>query len=521
MSVHQVRSVEVEVVAPSRVSAVSLTESVSRLGHSQLKAVLERVFREASPGAAIQRIDLLELDLGSFPEIEFEAQFPARLEQKLRLALASLAGGSAVAASKHHDSLELLAVFARTGNLLWWARPAEREVVLSHLRELARQAPGALLTLLRTLLSDLPALGRLSSAADRSVLVALLGELLPHATQELVAALDWLDSHQEGLPARSATPAVEPASEWRPGLRRAVFRALASKHAQPSLTSLEVLATIVAVLRERQPGLSFEETSDRGALPALLGALNAHESAVVPLRPVQPEVDAASDRAPQGARLGAPEQHAATATAARRPMRSSTPLRHQPVQPMTPTPLERSAARARRAALESLEEVVVTNCGLILLWPFLERYFERQGLCTPTRKFLDWAAQSRAVRLLELLASGDPEPPEFRLPLAKLLCGMTPDAELCETQPTEDSHFVEAERLLAAAIDRIPGLQDLSIAVFRQLFLQRAGVLEASAGAWSLRVESEAQDVALSRAPWSWEWVRLPWMPDPIRVDWR
>ena len=30
----------------------------------------------------------------------------------------------------------------------------------------------------------------------------------------------------------------------------------------------------------------------------------------------------------------------------------------------------------------------------------------------------------------------------------------------------------------------------------------------------------KAHDLLLDRLPWSWSWVKLPWMPHPLRVEW-
>ena len=39
-------------------------------------------------------------------------------------------------------------------------------------------------------------------------------------------------------------------------------------------------------------------------------------------------------------------------------------------------------------------------------------------------------------------------------------------------------------------------------------------------GAWLLRVERQTYDLVLDRFPWGWEWLRLPWMDAPLRVEW-
>jgi hypothetical protein len=170
--------------------------------------------------------------------------------------------------------------------------------------------------------------------------------------------------------------------------------------------------------------------------------------------------------------------------------------------------------------LGRLDELYVEDAGLVLLWPFLERFFHRTGLLGEDRRFLDEQAQLQAVALLEVLATADPEPPEFRLPLAKLLSGRPLESDFRLERPLLPEQLAECDRLLAAAIDHSPALGDLSVPGFRAAFLQRRGALSTREGAWLLQVERREHDVVLARLPWSWGWVKLPWMPDPLRVEW-
>jgi hypothetical protein len=50
--------------------------------------------------------------------------------------------------------------------------------------------------------------------------------------------------------------------------------------------------------------------------------------------------------------------------------------------------------------------------------------------------------------------------------------------------------------------------------------LQRPGLLSARPGAWVLQVERRPGDEVLDGLPWSWSWIRLPWMDDLLQVVW-
>src|SRR5262249_10210988 len=132
----------------------------------------------------------------------------------------------------------------------------------------------------------------------------------------------------------------------------------------------------------------------------------------------------------------------------------------------------------------------------------------------------DEAAQLQAVALACLLATADPAPPEFRLPLAKLLCGRPFESDFVLDRPLTPEQLAEADRLLAAVIDRAPVLGELSIPAFRAGCPGRPGPLARRAGAGLWEVGRRPHEGVLDRFPWSWGWVRLPWRPEPLRVEW-
>ncbi|SMF97688.1 hypothetical protein SAMN02949497_0258 [Methylomagnum ishizawai] len=163
--------------------------------------------------------------------------------------------------------------------------------------------------------------------------------------------------------------------------------------------------------------------------------------------------------------------------------------------------------------------IYLDNAGLVILWPFLKSLFDRLGLLREA-DFRDAAARQRGVILLHYLASGLTEPPEYLLPLNKLLCGLDLETVFEPETALTEAETAEGEHLLAAVIDQAPILNHMSIQGFRGSFLLRAGALSVRDGAWLLRVERETYDLVLERFPWGFAWVKLPWMPLPLRVEW-
>jgi hypothetical protein len=167
---------------------------------------------------------------------------------------------------------------------------------------------------------------------------------------------------------------------------------------------------------------------------------------------------------------------------------------------------------------DAAEGIVVDNAGSVLLHPFLPHYFEGLGVAVGG----ELTNPNRAMCLLHHLATGEVTAPEHRLVLAKVLCAVALD------EPVEaDVGLTEAEQdesiaLLEAAIRHWGALRGSSPDALRAEFLTRAGTLSVDAdGDWLLRVAAETADILLDQLPWSISLVKLPWMPRPLRVEWR
>lgn len=177
------------------------------------------------------------------------------------------------------------------------------------------------------------------------------------------------------------------------------------------------------------------------------------------------------------------------------------------------------AASAIDLRFSKSDETPVNNAGLVILWPFLSSFFAHRKLLED-RDFKDLAARQRAVGLLQVLASGQAEFPEYLLPLNKLLCGLELTHPFDFGPPLRKTEQKECKSLLQAVIAQAPILNNISADGLRGSFLLRPGLLSNRDGHWLLRVERLTYDIVLERFPWNWEWVRLPWMQVPLRVEW-
>lgn len=192
----------------------------------------------------------------------------------------------------------------------------------------------------------------------------------------------------------------------------------------------------------------------------------------------------------------------------------------------TPEPPDRapvaepSVARQGRAAEDTAEPggLLVDNAGLVLLHPFLSRFFGGLGVAVGD----ELVEPDRALALLHHLATGDLVTPEHQLTLAKVLCGIPSDQSSEADVGLTTTETAEATALLDAAIGHWDALRSTSPDGLRAEFLQRPGILaETPDGDWLLRVEARTVDILLDQLPWGLSSFRLPWMRRLMMVEWR
>lgn len=160
----------------------------------------------------------------------------------------------------------------------------------------------------------------------------------------------------------------------------------------------------------------------------------------------------------------------------------------------------------------------VESAGLVLLHPFLSELFTSAGL----RKNGEWAplGQQTAVRLLGYLSDGDENLPEYRLVFQKVLAGLAPEEPLEAIAPPAEDLLASCNELLDAVLGHWIALKGTSRDGLREGFLQRPAMLRTTGKGMQLEMEKRAQDVLISRLPWSCSLVRLSWMEQLIAVNW-
>jgi len=169
------------------------------------------------------------------------------------------------------------------------------------------------------------------------------------------------------------------------------------------------------------------------------------------------------------------------------------------------------------------DEIYIDNAGLVILWPFLDRFLQKIDFIQQGQ-FPDLLVAHKAVLLLQYLVEGSLAAPEHLLALNKLLCGLDIldpiEANLDLAATMTDSLQTECDNLLMAVIVNWAILKSTSAEGLQRAFLQRQGILRVANGSWLLQVERQTYDVLLDQLPWTIRAIKLPWMTDVLYVEW-
>jgi hypothetical protein len=165
------------------------------------------------------------------------------------------------------------------------------------------------------------------------------------------------------------------------------------------------------------------------------------------------------------------------------------------------------------------DALYVGNAGLVLLWPFMGRFFEKLGLMTD-RQFISLAARQKAVLLLQHITTGETQFVEYQLPLSKLLCGHPLHHPLPLELELDEALAEECNALLEVVPAHNPKMKNLTAEGFRAAWLQREGVLKTRDENFVLHIEGKPYDILLEHLPWSTSMLKMQWMEGILLVEW-
>jgi contractile injection system tape measure protein len=521
---HIIKRQVIELTVQGGISAPEaqpLQDKISRIYHQRIIPILDQRFSEMSGPDKLYRIQTLELDVGRLDLQNLETDLVEKVRRALghelfaQISVQERETGNGRQNPKSGSQLELFAFFAQTGSLPWWADASRPQLLTENLRYLLSEKPAALQSLIRELARQPNRRQRMFNQYADEQLVELAGLLVP-------AYKPFIALHHSML--LEILHKTRSASGWQSHrLRRSFWNHLmqVASLGGPEYPSIQafyqaVLVRLAVELGSTGIALSVEMEQ---ALKDI--TTNADESLKVTARQLSKLLPSKTTEGAFSAGKSSNFDHLTHAAELGQVLGDDkTAMDESPLATARQiSKLPQSKTSDDNFHFEEVDELYVENAGLVILWPFLERFFAHVNLLEE-KQFKDGAAQHRAVGLLQVLATQGPELPEYLLPLNKLLCGLDVTKVFEFGPPLLDSEAEEGERLLEAVIAQAPILHDMSTVGFRGSFLLRAGMLSVRDGLWLLRVEKESYDVVLDRFPWSWEWVKLPWMEAPLRVEW-
>lgn len=506
---HVIKRQILQVAVPHDRDAHALMTEVSRVYRQRIVPLIDRYCTELSAPDRLHRIESLDVDLGTVDRHNLEEDILAKVGPALRKTLAEQiekqdqADPSSGRTPRTQSQLELFACFARTGSLPWWADTSQPSLLDACLQHLLAETPDALPRLLRQLTQEPRSLQRIIRQFNDGQLAQLAGLLVPQLEVTCVRDVTtWLMLLQAGQAAHSSSQAQVRSGFWHTVLSVA---GISGWHYGTQESWYQAVLKRVAVKMGVQHDVLVAD------IQRLMQANGSH-------------VPAAFKELWEGVTRRHSHETSGVVDASDAQVSRSRGLRMTPVKQVEPheeqeLPTRSPSAPDLDSRFSDADELSIDNAGLVTLWPFLSHFFAHVGLLEE-KQFKHAAARQRAVGLLQVLATDDASFPEYLLPLNKVLCGMEVTEVFEFGAPLAEAETEECRNLLYAVIAQAPILRDMTPAGFRGSFLLRRGILSTRDGAWLLRVERETYDVVLDRFPWTMQWVKLPWMDAPLRVEW-
>ena len=163
--------------------------------------------------------------------------------------------------------------------------------------------------------------------------------------------------------------------------------------------------------------------------------------------------------------------------------------------------------------------VNVPNSGLVILAPFLSRYFGMLDMLE-NNAFRSKEDAVRGALLLEYLASGRTEVMEHELAFNKVLCGLDIVTPIPTTLELTEQEIEISEQMLNAVLQNWDKMSHSTVENLQGSFLLREGLLWEEDTNWSLQVSKAGYDILLNSLPWNISIIRLPWVDKHLQVEW-
>lgn len=165
------------------------------------------------------------------------------------------------------------------------------------------------------------------------------------------------------------------------------------------------------------------------------------------------------------------------------------------------------------------DSIHIQNAGLVILAPFLPRYFDMLGMLE-NGVFKNPETAARGAMLLQYLASGETEAPEYLLAFNKVLCNLDIGYPIARTIVVTDHEEEASQQLLFAVLQNWEKMRSSTVENLRGSFILREGIIYQEDGHYVLKVEGKGYDILLSFLPWTISDIALPWMDYRLETVW-
>jgi Contractile injection system tape measure protein len=471
---HVIKTQVIDVATDNSNEAFNLQHKLSSLFYRVLIPILEKMFDELAPGEQVIYLGSIEVDLGMMTPEEMEKrEWPEKFKEIVFRQLKEIVMLHNVKNLKPGIKTGITQQwlhYMQYGFLPWNTLRTDEEWYKKVLEEFAKNYYS--IDLLRQLISkDARAVRRIVLLHDPEYLVHLMEVLTAKKQGVLVSILEALSEFILSKNKFAANPDYQ--KKWKRSVWEAIFlyAAVTSKNAGAE----EIIDNVI--LKE------FENKD----LKLLLKQKNIPQQ-MLPFIP-------AIKKAIKNAITDKPKNHAEN--------------------------LQKEIVVTDIKSMIPEEGIFVKYAGLVILHPFLSLLFKRMNLII-NGKFIDMAAQKKGIVLLHYAATGNTFFEEHELVVHKIMCGyalhdiVEPGIEINENEKRE------TDNLLDVVIAEWSILKNTTASGLRESFLQRNGkFVNTSSVDIKLMVEAHALDILLDHLPWALSIIRLPWMPQVLKVEWK
>lgn len=513
---HRIRSLRWQVGAETTATAFSWRALLREKGTDLLLPVLEQGLDEAANPEQVIHIPKVELHIRLGSEQDLEQLLPGamldQLRRQLRLKMTADGASSQAppgeAVKEEYSRFEILLHYLRSGTLPWQAADGSATDQALELSKTCREQWPRILELLKAVREEAPFYFRLLQLLpenEYAMLIRVLSDSIPEEFREtamecLALLLDgkserFRHSHYTRLSLMAGVLAESIA--WQKKTTARSLLKMAASTVPPQERHL-LKESVAAMPRPAGAPLSPEESGSAGGEAESTPGAEIVEAPDIPDPELQQQRRSENRVEPPQTDKGAADGKCNDA----------------------PAPGGRSD-QTRAEVSEDLYPLLVHQAGLVLLHPFLARFFEICRVKEVGREELRPTSLPRAAALLHLLASGREDLYEYELGLIKILLGLDPGTALpvcAGLLSTEDRE--EAETVLQSAIGHWSALKNTSADGLRSAFIERQGLLRRDDDGWKLNLERKSYDILLDQLPWGIGIVKLPWMKRAVFTEW-